>query len=394
MVVTGLPEGLAFDGDQTISGTPSVLGTYSVWVSATDNGTPQLSGSTGFTWGSRRMTVRAHPRSNRDQSTKWASRVEILPERNTQRRHLTWSAEGLPPGVEIDPTTGRIFGTTTEAGDFSVGVTVTDESGLQAGVTFHWTVAEGLPTDESPLARDDFLDAVEADLADGTLTIDVLANDTDPEAGSLRIVSVGGVEVGSVSIIGSRLVFTPPSSWEGTTVFTYVVADETGNTSTARVTVTLVRDTFEIIGGSVLTFVPPEPTIRGPEVISLNPGEIGQLAVTNVLQSLYVLRMPLTLLGGTVVWSLLLGGLLNLGMAIRPGSPLFFRRPSGRWPWCSPSTVPRFPSMLSRGRARSSPSSVPSRPASPRPARPSESLASSGCRWRRTMGVVGRSRCT
>ncbi len=50
------------------------------------------------------------------------------------------------------------------------------------------------------------------------------------------------------------------------------------------------------------------------------------LVLGTVFQSLSVLRMPLTLLGGAVVWSLLLGGAFNLTLLRRHGIPFLSRR--------------------------------------------------------------------
>jgi len=40
----------------------------------------------------------------------------------------TWSASGMPPGTDVDLNTGRILGTPTTAGSYSVIVTVTDSA--------------------------------------------------------------------------------------------------------------------------------------------------------------------------------------------------------------------------------------------------------------------------
>jgi cytochrome c peroxidase/PKD repeat protein len=57
---------------------------------------------------------------------------------------LRYAAAGLPPGMDIDPTTGRISGTPTAAGSYDVVVTVND--GLRhAGTSFVWTVGGAVP---------------------------------------------------------------------------------------------------------------------------------------------------------------------------------------------------------------------------------------------------------
>lgn len=40
----------------------------------------------------------------------------------------TWSASGMPPGIDVDPSTGEILGTPTTLGSYSVLVTVTDSA--------------------------------------------------------------------------------------------------------------------------------------------------------------------------------------------------------------------------------------------------------------------------
>ena len=58
---------------------------------------------------------------------------------------LTFSAEGLPPGLSIDPTTGIVFGTPTAVGASTVTVTAANESG-QAFASFSWRIeAASLP---------------------------------------------------------------------------------------------------------------------------------------------------------------------------------------------------------------------------------------------------------
>ena len=40
----------------------------------------------------------------------------------------TWSSAGMPPGIDVDPSSGKILGTPTVAGSYSVLITVTDAS--------------------------------------------------------------------------------------------------------------------------------------------------------------------------------------------------------------------------------------------------------------------------
>ncbi|OQW99233.1 MAG: hypothetical protein BWK73_50810 [Thiothrix lacustris] len=71
------------------------------------------------------------------------------------------------------------------------------------------------------------------------VNIAVLANDTDPNGDVLSIVSFNQGTNGSVTQVGSALVYTPVVGFTGTDTFTYVIKDPAGNQSTATVTVTV-----------------------------------------------------------------------------------------------------------------------------------------------------------
>lgn len=75
---------------------------------------------------------------------------------------------------------------------------------------------------------------------DGSVTISVLANDTDPDNGdTLSLQSVSTAQHGTVAISGNDVVYTPTANYAGNDSFTYVVTDDFGATSTATVSVTV-----------------------------------------------------------------------------------------------------------------------------------------------------------
>ncbi|WP_405891692.1 Ig domain-containing protein [Streptomyces sp. NBC_00133] len=53
---------------------------------------------------------------------------------------LRLAASGLPFGLSIDPTTGRITGKTWQVGTLQVTATATDSTGASASTTFPLTV--------------------------------------------------------------------------------------------------------------------------------------------------------------------------------------------------------------------------------------------------------------
>jgi hypothetical protein len=89
-----------------------------------------------------------------------------------------------------------------------------------------------------PAAVDDTATTAE----DVAVTIDVLANDSDPDAGTLTIVAVTQPAGGTVAISddGMRLVYTPATNFAGEVTFSYTVSDGQGGTATADVTVTVL----------------------------------------------------------------------------------------------------------------------------------------------------------
>ena len=112
---------------------------------------------------------------------------------------LTFTATGLPPGLSLDPVTGRISGTlagsASAASPYSVTITAMDPSGATCSQTVGWTVLN-----PAPVAADDGLGTFE----DASVAGNVLANDGDPDGDPLAIVAVNGLlaNVG-VAVAGS-----------------------------------------------------------------------------------------------------------------------------------------------------------------------------------------------
>ncbi|MCC7285710.1 MAG: tandem-95 repeat protein, partial [Burkholderiaceae bacterium] len=89
---------------------------------------------------------------------------------------------------------------------------------------------------------------------DGSVTIDVRANDSDPDGGTLTITQVNGnaivdggaavaVPGGSVTLVGGQLVLTPAPDFNGPVSFTYTVSNGSlSSTGTVSGTVTPVID--------------------------------------------------------------------------------------------------------------------------------------------------------
>jgi hypothetical protein len=75
---------------------------------------------------------------------------------------------------------------------------------------------------------------------DTPVTINVLSNDSDPDAGdTLTVNLVTPGTHGSVTINGSNVTYTPDSGFTGTDSFTYTISDGNDGTDTATVTITV-----------------------------------------------------------------------------------------------------------------------------------------------------------
>jgi hypothetical protein len=56
---------------------------------------------------------------------------------------LSWSAKGLPPGLKLNRSSGRITGRTSRSGHYVVRATVRDSDWATATTTFTWTITNG-----------------------------------------------------------------------------------------------------------------------------------------------------------------------------------------------------------------------------------------------------------
>lgn len=120
--------------------------------------------------------------------------------------------------------------------------TVRDNDGYTDTATLTITV-NGV--NDGPLAVADAATTNE----DSAVTINVLANDTDPDNGDAKVLlGVTQGQKGTVSVSGNNVIYTPNANVNGNDTFSYTVRDTAGATSTAAVTVTInpVTDTYVI----------------------------------------------------------------------------------------------------------------------------------------------------
>ena len=193
----------------------------------------------------------------------------------------------------------------TDIGSGSAGAQLTNSSGssiiyqpaqdFNGTETFTYTLSAGGDDVENILVtvKVDGLVDVAGDLAttdvDQGITIDVLANDSDPEGEGLQILTIGGAaasptvmgttaEGGDVVFVsGGDIKYTPPSGFVGVDTFTYTVSEDSSasiQTSPVTGTVTVVvnqdaaADFPEGIPASLAFNLTPDPGDEDPAPVA------------------------------------------------------------------------------------------------------------------------------
>ncbi|TID08160.1 Ig domain protein [Staphylococcus epidermidis FS1] len=148
--VDGLPAGITFDeAANTISGTPSEVGSYTVTVTTTDeNGNSETTTFTIDVEDTTKPTVEDIANQTQEVNTE-ITPITIESEDNSDQA-VTNKVDGLPAGVTFDEVTNTISGTPSEVGSYDITVTTTDESGNTTETTFTINVEDTTkPTVES-----------------------------------------------------------------------------------------------------------------------------------------------------------------------------------------------------------------------------------------------------
>ncbi|WP_158239969.1 cadherin-like domain-containing protein, partial [Vibrio harveyi] len=158
-------------------------------------------------------------------------------------------------------------------GDATISYTISDGQ-LTDDATVAVTVN---PVNDAPVAVDDTV-ATDEDTA---VTIDVLANDSDPENDQLTITNASvPAEQGTVTIVDGKLVFTPAENFNGDATISYTISDgQLTDDATVAVTVNPVNDAPVAVNDAVST---DEDTAVTIDVLANDSDpENDQLTITN-----------------------------------------------------------------------------------------------------------------
>ena len=123
----------------------------------------------------------------------------------------------------------------TFSGAASFSYAISDAAGLTDTANVAITVAPAPPVNRNPIAAADSA-TTDAGVA---VTVNVLANDSDPDGDALSISSVSNVVNGTAAIVAGGVRFTPAAGFSGTGSFSYAVSDGRGGSATAAVTITV-----------------------------------------------------------------------------------------------------------------------------------------------------------
>ena len=134
--VSSLPTGVTFDSEtNTISGTPTKVGSYPIVVTTTD-----ASGNKTETKFTIEVvdTIKPMVTSIEDQTKEVNTPIDSIKVEATDNsgQAVTNKVSGLPEGVSFDSETNTISGTPTKVGSYPIVVTTTDESGNETTTKF------------------------------------------------------------------------------------------------------------------------------------------------------------------------------------------------------------------------------------------------------------------
>ncbi|MBM0800012.1 YSIRK-type signal peptide-containing protein [Staphylococcus epidermidis] len=133
--VDGLPDGVTFDeATNTISGTPSEVGSYDITVTTTDES--GNSETTTFTIDVE-DTTKPTVEDIADQTQEVNTEIEPIKIEATDNsgQAVTNKVDGLPDGVTFDESTNTISGTPSEVGKYLITITTIDKDGNTATTT-------------------------------------------------------------------------------------------------------------------------------------------------------------------------------------------------------------------------------------------------------------------
>jgi cysteine-rich repeat protein len=145
---------------------------------------------------------------------------------------LTQPAHGV--AEIVDPHRVRYTPAADYSGGDSFRYTIEDGNGGEATATVAIAIA---PVNDPPIARADLASVLE----DGSVAIDLVANDSDVDGDPLAIAAITQPAHGSAALAdGRHVIYTPAANYHGGDGFSYTVVDPSGAAASAAVAIDVV----------------------------------------------------------------------------------------------------------------------------------------------------------
>ena len=258
-------------------------GTYAISVRVTDNGSPALFAEETVTITVNEINVapkfNAVGNQSVDEETPLGFTAGAV-DSDLPANALTYSLVDAPAGASINPTTGAVSWTPTEAqgaGSYNLSIRVTD-NGAPALSNVQAVTVVVREVNKAPVAGATGATGNEDSLIPLTLS----ASDADLPANTLTYTIVKSPANGTLSGSGANLTYTPNANFNGTDSFTFKVSDGTADSPAAAVSLRIapVNDTPTAVPDAATT------TENAPVVINVaaNDTDIDgdSLTVSNV----------------------------------------------------------------------------------------------------------------
>jgi outer membrane protein OmpA-like peptidoglycan-associated protein len=149
------------------------------------------------------------------------------------------------------------------AGTVSIPYRIVDAAGNVAAARVVVTVTNQAPRAVNDVATTNVAQAV---------TVNALANDSDPEGDTITLDTVGTAANGTVAISAGRIVYTPRAGFTGADTFNYTIKDSFGASASASVTINIAnnlppiaRDDLAYVAAARATAISVLPNDSDPE---------------------------------------------------------------------------------------------------------------------------------
>lgn len=272
-----LPAGVMLSSAGSLSGTPTVAGTFNFTVTATDSTTgTAATGSVAYSLVIAAPTITLAPTSLPAGQYNVAYSQAITATGGTAP--YSYVMTGAPPtGITLS-SAGVLSGTPTDVGSFSITVTATDNLGFTGAANYTLVIGNN-----PPVANPDTGETLDGQ----AVTINVTGNDT----GTIATIAISTQpQHGTAAISGLSIVYTPGASFTGTDTLQYTATGPGGTSVPGLVTITVrqrpvpVAQNVTTVSGKAVTVNLSKDALGGPftsaSLVSVPPPSSGTTSLS------------------------------------------------------------------------------------------------------------------